>query len=417
MRSPHFLLVGNGPYLNRGCEAIVRGTMAILRNEFGAGISVTLASFGNPVLIQRQAGSETDAAIRHVCLSLPSEPPSPFLRWRQRAARLMGPGVLPPHIPTSDFRVLREPARRACCALEIGGDNYSLDYDGPALFMEMDTLLQAQGVPVILWGASVGPFDTSPESVPGIWSHLKTLRRIHARESFTVEDLTRQGVSANVVAAADPAFAMDATRPPASKLGFEWKPGMIGLNLSPLMARYVTGGRIDAWLAMSAAIVAAVVTRTRRDVLLVPHVTKPADDDHAFLKKVGAACNTAIGQVACMSGDLTAAETKWVISQCAVFVGARTHATIASLSSGVPTLSLAYSRKARGLNMDIFGSCDYCLEPDGLSPNAVAGRVAMMLENEQAIRAFLARAIPPIRELAFAGGGFLRRDIREGAIV
>jgi hypothetical protein len=40
---PHFLLVGNGPYLNRGCEAIVRGTMAILCQAFGEGFRVRVA--------------------------------------------------------------------------------------------------------------------------------------------------------------------------------------------------------------------------------------------------------------------------------------------------------------------------------------------------------------------------------------
>ena len=31
---PLFILAGNGPYENRGCEAIVRGTVKILRNYF-----------------------------------------------------------------------------------------------------------------------------------------------------------------------------------------------------------------------------------------------------------------------------------------------------------------------------------------------------------------------------------------------
>ena len=31
---PLFILAGNGPYTNRGCEAIVRGTVKILREYF-----------------------------------------------------------------------------------------------------------------------------------------------------------------------------------------------------------------------------------------------------------------------------------------------------------------------------------------------------------------------------------------------
>ena len=39
-----------------------------------------------------------------------------------------------------------------------------------------------------------------------------------------------------------------------------------------------------------------------------------------------------------------------------MFVGARTHATIAAYSTGVPTLAVGYSVKARGIARDIFGT-------------------------------------------------------------
>ena len=40
---------------------------------------------------------------------------------------------------------------------------------------------------------------------------------------------------------------------------------------------------------------------------------------------------------------------KGYISRCELFIGARTHATIAAYSTGVPTLVLGYSVKARGI--------------------------------------------------------------------
>jgi polysaccharide pyruvyl transferase WcaK-like protein len=46
---------------------------------------------------------------------------------------------------------------------------------------------------------------------------------------------------------------------------------------------------------------------------------------------------------------------KAFISQCRLFIGARTHATIAAYSSNVPALALGYSVKARGIARDIFG--------------------------------------------------------------
>ncbi len=57
-----------------------------------------------------------------------------------------------------------------------------------------------------------------------------------------------------------------------------------------------------------------------------------------------------------------------------------THSTIAALSSGVPTLSFAYSIKAQGINRDIFGHTDYCMGAADLNAEAVAARVISMLD-------------------------------------
>jgi hypothetical protein len=47
MENPTFLLAGNGPYVNRGCEAIVRGTTKILREVYKDPKFVCLSFFHN----------------------------------------------------------------------------------------------------------------------------------------------------------------------------------------------------------------------------------------------------------------------------------------------------------------------------------------------------------------------------------
>ena len=47
-----------------------------------------------------------------------------------------------------------------------------------------------------------------------------------------------------------------------------------------------------------------------------------------------------------------------MISQCSYFIGARTHATIAAYSTGVPTLTLGYSVKSQGIAKDLFGTAE-----------------------------------------------------------
>ncbi len=114
-----------------------------------------------------------------------------------------------------------------------------------------------------------------------------------------------------------------------------------------------------------------------------------------------------------VSPEYNAAETKWIISQMAFFAGARTHSTIAALSSGVPTLSFAYSIKAQGINRDIFGHTDYCMEPTDLDAEAVAGRVTSMLDESAVIRNELVERIPTVQRAAFSAGMELKRLSKE----
>ena len=60
-----------------------------------------------------------------------------------------------------------------------------------------------------------------------------------------------------------------------------------------------------------------------------------------------------------MGLEYSASEFKSVIGRASCLVGARTHATIASMSQRVPTVSIAYSRKAYGIVKDVYGEEHY----------------------------------------------------------
>ena len=396
--SKHFLLVGNGPYSNRGCEAIVRGTMAILRHEFSDNFRVTLGTLEMPDIVAEQAAAETDPLITHVALRTKAIRRGSWPWWRRQILR----GFIQ---PPGCYAMLNAFCADAACALQVGGDNYTLDYGSPRQFMRLDDYLHQHDVPVVLWGASVGPFEADPAFAREMLAHLRAMRAIFLRESDSYEYLKQHGVDGNLHRMSDPAFAMEPVEPPAAKIGGRLPTNPIGLNLSPLMARYVTGGDVDAWVKIGADMVQCILDATQREVLLVPHVTWAETNDHAFLRDVAETCaRRGVQGVFCLSDKLSAAETKWVISRCAVFAGARTHSTIAAFSTCVPTLSLAYSRKAKGLNQDIFGNQDYCLQPAEITPLRVAQRIADVLSKRDAVRAHLAGAIPSIRANALQGG-------------
>ena len=319
----HFFLFGNGPYRNRGCEAIVRGTKAILDRVFP-----------HPLLhvgFSSESGSlypEVDPDITHFSWRVRrgTRPWLIFQLWKPR---------LPSWLFAKLGQVLIPFSWPWTAALSVGGDNYSLDYGSPNWLLAMDDLLLARGIPVVIWGASIGPFRALPAYEQMMANHLRKLTLILVRETVSLAYLRSLGVEENVRLVADPAFVMEPSQPPAGKIPFELPPAMAGLNLSPLVMRATLPGQRLRQAAELAEIYAQV---SGLPVALVPHVTSlsqnPEGCDYLFLKSLYQFLGDP-SRYRLLPDHLNAPETKWVISQCQFFVGARTHATIAAFSSGV----------------------------------------------------------------------------------
>ncbi len=157
--------------------------------------------------------------------------------------------------------------------------------------------------------------------------------------------------------------------------------------------------------------ISQVTEETGMPIYLIPHITNPGSNDHAFMQRALSRIKDRNGNITLIPPKYNSAETKWIISQMAFFAGARTHSTIAALSSGVPTLSFAYSIKAQGINRDIFGHTDYCLEPTDLDGEGVASRITSMLDDSAAIRNDLAERIPGVQRAALSAGMGLKHLI------
>jgi colanic acid/amylovoran biosynthesis protein len=99
-----------------------------------------------------------------------------------------------------------------------------------------------------------------------------------------------------------------------------------------------------------------------------------------------------------LPNTLNASQLKQVISQLRFFIGARTHATIAALSSGVPTVSIAYSVKAKGINKDIFGNEDPVLETPKVSAETLSLAVDWLFENEAELKEKLSLRVPELQQ-------------------
>lgn len=398
------LFVGNGPYRNRGCEAIVRGTMEILSDTFGPNIKARAGVMAAPPTVQAQQAAELDARVNNFSVSHVGPRLSPKWWMSQSNARL-GTNL------NGHLQDLRGPAQGVACALQLGGDNYSLDYGRPWDYIAVDRWLTKRGIPVVIWGASVGPFDTDKDFAPIIHKHLKTLKGIFVRETASRDYLARNGIFENVHLVADPAFCMKQSEPTDHAVRNLVMPGMIGINISPLVARFShTGGDLNAWHHNAAEMTVAAAERTGRPILLVPHVGSPKhdEDDFAFMTSLRDTVASRVKvPVSAAPAGMGAGELKWLISRCAVFAGARTHATIAALSSSVPTLSLSYSVKAVGINQDIYGHQAFCKSVKTITVEDFAETVGRMLADSDTIRAELEATMPQIKARARSAGKLL----------
>jgi colanic acid/amylovoran biosynthesis protein len=407
----HIVLYGNGAYANRGCEAIVRGTVEILRHVFGDDTRFTVFStFLTDAWYRSQLASENDAGIAHVRSDTFTTTPAARWTarwWARQLKRFTQPGY------GSDLKSLAAAARAATAALAVGGDNYSNPGKYPFAHVAADRTCRRAGTPTVLWGASVGPFRGIGPLAGVMARHMRLFDALFIRETASLEYLRSIGVTERVHRVADPAFVMAPREPAPEALGFAVPDGALGVNLSPLLGQSVAAGEAE-WRQLAVAMVERLLRETARPVLLVPHVMHEFDSDPSLLGHVFEALSGRFpGRLQLVPPELAAPELKWVISRCSAFAGARTHSTIAAIATGVPTVFLAYSQKAFGLATDCYGERRYCVPPRELTPDRLAGEVSALLDEPESFRATLRERAQELRAAALAAGPMLRALITE----
>ena len=402
---PLFILAGNGPYDNRGCEAIVRGTTKILRADFKDPRCICLSHFQNDEQYQKQKAQEYDEDIKHLHSNRLSKKKIVQNFWKPSCLRYAYDHFRrPERIKYRVYEHMLPHLDDAAAVLSVGGDNYSLDYGVPKAFTDLDDVVIEKGRPIAIWGASVGPFSAMPDYEIFMSEHLKKTTGIFARESATIDYLDSIGVRENVHAVADPAFLMDPVKPEGIDDDFLFDGDAIGLNFSPLMAKYATEGDLNAWVDRTASIIEKAAQTIEMSIYLIPHVTTQTSNDYNFMQQAFSLIKSNNKNIFIVPPKYNAAETKWIFSKMSIFAGARTHSTIAAISSGVPTLSFAYSIKAQGINQDIFGNTDFCLNSTELDAETISSHISSMLDDEIAIRGAIGKRIPEIQESALSAG-------------
>lgn len=297
--------------------------------------------------------------------------------------------------------------KTAPLAISIGGDNYC--YDNMLSDLRLaNSAFNRKGVRTVLLGCSIEPELLKREDIV---ADLMRYHTIIARESITYEalkDMVKEqdgGIEGRkrmpqILCYPDPAFTLQKRELPLPE-GFA-EGNTVGINVSPM----IQDNEKESGITMECyeALIRYIIDHTDFQIALIPHVVWARNDDrkpiHTLYEKF-----KDTGRVVEI-GDGTCEELKGYISRCRLFVGARTHATIAAYSSCVPTLVVGYSVKARGIARDLFGQEEHYVLPVQSLRNRddLVKEFQWLSSREKEIREKLEKKMPDYRNKASETG-------------
>lgn len=370
-----YMHAGSG---NHGCEAIVNSLCKMLPKP--------------AVLVTNRVAEDERYSLKELCSEITEErsieksffvhawyylwrklfrDPESFMRYRYRA------------VAGKNARLLN---------ISIGGDNYCYDNMLDRLILA-NRMFHRQGGKTMLFGCSIEPELLKR---PEIAEDMSRYDAIVARESITYEALCSVCGKEKVYFCPDPAFLLETKRLPLPQGWIEGK--MLGLNISPMIME--NESRAGITLENYKALIAHILDTTDLGVALIPHVVWESSDDRKPIEVLYRAF-AQTGRVIKLE-DASAPELKGYISRCRMFIGARTHATIAAYSSCVPTLVVGYSVKAQGIARDLFGTAqNYVLPVQKLSGKEdLIGAFEWLKAQEEAMRRQLAAIMPEYQKKA-----------------
>lgn len=367
-------LYAHGGCANHGCEAIVRSTIGLLRRDQAYRFR----------LVSKEPAEDIAYGMDQLC---------EVIREQERYSRFSASfakayvhlKLTHDYMPMDElsYKKAFDRVNQGDIALSIGGDNYC--YADVKRYTMMHDMMRKRGAKTVLWGCSVEPSLLHDRAIA---EDIARYRLITARESISYNALRH--VNPNTILVPDPAFTLECHIP---DLPENFQDGnMVGVNLSPM----VIEKEASPGLAMRnyQKLIEYILKETDMEIALIPHVIWGFSDDRIPLRELYQRYQNT-GRVV-MVEDHNCMELKGVTSRCSFFVGARTHATIAAYSTGVPTLVVGYSVKARGIARDLFGTEDgYVLPVQQLKESDELTQAFIRLyEKRDAIRGHLNELLP-----------------------
>lgn len=378
MNQKETIMYAHGSAYNHGCEAIVRSTVDLLSLEkektlLFSNILQGDLEYGIDDIVQIKQRNETPVGhktplgyLYRICAHLHNNPEKMYYRYFGK----------------KKYKFMYNLGETA---LSIGGDNYCYKNSIESLGTR-NYWLNKKGTKTILWGATLSEKFITHDVI----EDLSRYSLIHVRESDSLELLKKYSVKTEIILAPDPAFALKCEET-------SWKnrnKDIIGINISPFVFNCSEN---NIGLHNYITMINWILSETNFDIALIPHVVFPNSPNNDVL------CSNNLKKrfieeprVFVVDDGYNCCQLKSLISKCRVFVGARTHATIAAYSTGVPTLVVGYSEKSIGIAKDLFGTAEgyVCSLQSMENENQLLDDFKNLLNNEKSVKSFLTDRIP-----------------------
>lgn len=379
MNKKNLILYSHAGSKNHGCEAIVRSTTQFLREKYKISI------------MSSDMDADIEYGVNKVCDEI-----FDIQKYKKNSIEYL--------IYALKYRINKKKAHPYCAscwqiknylknsiAMSIGGDNYCyLDDNMEWLIEELITshkYFYKKHVKTVLWGCSI---EEKTLKNKRILNDLKKFDLITVRETMSAENLEKYGLRNNVVLTCDSAFHLNMVELPLPKNFIEGK--TIGINISPMV---IENEKVDGIVLKNyLSLVDYILSNTDMNVALIPHVVWNSNDDREAMEVVYNKYHNSNRVI--KINDCNCQELKGYISRCRFFVGARTHATIAAYSTGVPTLVLGYSIKSKGIAKDLFGTYENYVVPinEMVQEDEMVNAFIWIKDNEEMIRNRLLNIMP-----------------------
>lgn len=382
-------LFNHGGSKNHGCEAIVRATYKIIDSQSINLISMNIADdkkYHLDMLMPIKCDTDIEIKRKTVKYYLSA------LEIKIRKSTVLN----------TLFRrkMLINMMKKNDIAISIGGDNYC--YPGYESLSNLNYLIRKKKTKTVLWGCSIEPSLLKDKNLV---KDMKRYDLITVRESLSYQGLLDAGITSNVVLCADPAFILDKLDLPLPDNFIE--DNTVGINVSPLIMSCEKKGGITKQNYIK--LIDYILKNTNMNVALIPHVVWKDNDDRAPLKELYEEFKTT--KRICMISDSNCMELKGFISRCRLFVGARTHATIAAYSTCVPTIVVGYSVKAKGIAKDLFGTYEnYTLSVQSLQHEfELTENFKWLMKHEAEIKSHLKSIMPNYIRRTYIGKEYIKK--------